>query len=220
MAYQYFIYDLDGTLLDTSPGILESLREMERQGGIPPLPEEALLRFIGPPLIDSLSRYYQVGPQRAQDLLQLYREIYARKGIAHVQHYPGIGEGLEWIGAHGGQMAVATLKQQDLAEQTLKLFGLESYFVHVAGLRPGAPADKGALVLECLGAMGCDDKSKAIFFGDSPYDGAGAVKAGIDFVPLLYGFGFTEPDSLDGIPSVAQVEDPSQLLAFIRKSIG
>lgn len=220
MPYQYFIYDLDGTLLDTSPGILASLREMERRAGIDPLPEATLLRFIGPPLTDSISRYYQAGPQRTQELLELYRELYAHKGIDNAQHYPGVREGLEWIRAHGGQMAVATLKQQLLAVQTLEIFGLGTYFVHLAGLRPGEPADKGALVLECLEAMGCRDKSQAILFGDSRYDGEGARKAGIDFVPLLYGFGFTEPDSLEGIPWVAQVQHPSELLDFITRNIG
>lgn len=50
MRYKLFIFDLDGTLVDTSPGIMETVRQVEKSLNIPPIPEEQLRGFIGPPL--------------------------------------------------------------------------------------------------------------------------------------------------------------------------
>ena len=58
MKLHYFLFDLDGTLVDSSGAILASLRLMEGRLGLPPLPEEDLRKFLGPPLKESLSRYY------------------------------------------------------------------------------------------------------------------------------------------------------------------
>ena len=57
MRYKLFIFDLDGTLVDTSPGIMETVRQVEKSLNIPPIPEEQLRGFIGPPLEDSFQRY-------------------------------------------------------------------------------------------------------------------------------------------------------------------
>ena len=56
MSYRLFIFDLDGTLVDTSPGIMGTVRHVEKTLGIPPIPDEELRRFIGPPLEDSFMR--------------------------------------------------------------------------------------------------------------------------------------------------------------------
>ena len=63
MAYRLFLFDLDGTLVDTSPGILEALRRMEQELGIAPLPQKTLEKFIGRTLDWSIETYY--GNRRA-----------------------------------------------------------------------------------------------------------------------------------------------------------
>ena len=65
MSYRLFIFDLDGTLVDTSPGIMGTVRHVEKTLGIPPIPDEELRRFIGPPLEDSFMRYHGAAPERA-----------------------------------------------------------------------------------------------------------------------------------------------------------
>lgn len=220
MSYRYFIYDLDGTLVDTSPGILSTLRETEKLVGVEPLPEETLKRFIGPPLEESFVMFHKADPQLCQKMLATYRERYVQGGgIRKARVYDGVVEGLNWIHDRGGKTAVATLKQERMAVLTLEAFGLLKEFDHLAGPGPNKKPNKAALVLECLEKLGCGDKGQAVLFGDSRYDGVGAMEAGIDFVPLTYGFGFADPGSLDGIPYVAKATEPRELLEFIKGSI-
>ncbi|MEG2073664.1 MAG: hypothetical protein RRY54_02740, partial [Angelakisella sp.] len=61
-------------------------------------------------------------------------------------------------------------------------------------------------------------KEQVVFFGDSPYDGVGAREAGVDFVALTYGFGFLEPNSLVGIPSVFCAAEPMELVDFVKQT--
>ena len=219
MGYRYFIYDLDGTLMDTSPGIMDTLRATEKAVGLEPLPQETLRKFIGPPLADSFIRYHKADPELCARMLKVYRELYPQDGIRKARVYDGVVEGLHWIRSRGGKSAVATLKQEQMAVLTLEAYDLLKEFDHLAAPNDVKKPDKGALVLECLEALGCTDKSQAVLFGDSRYDGVGAMDAGVDFVPLTYGFGFSEPGSLEGISRVACAESPMELLEFIKKSI-
>ncbi len=219
MSYRYFLYDLDGTLVDTSPGILATLRRTEELVGVEHLPEEILKKFIGPPLADSFVRYHKADPELCEKMLTTYRSIYGDVGVQMARVYDGVVEGLRWIRARGGRAAVATLKHERMAIMTLEAFDLLREVDHLAAPNETKKPDKAAMVMECLEALGCQDKSQAVLFGDSRYDGVGAMEAGVDFVPLTYGFGFSEPGSLEGIPYVAVASQPLELLDFIKKSI-
>ena len=75
MSYRLFLFDLDGTLVDTSPGILEALRRMEREVGAEPMPQKTLEKFIGPPLEWSMETYYGLEPRTAKAWAEIYRRI-------------------------------------------------------------------------------------------------------------------------------------------------
>ncbi len=89
MSYRLFIFDLDGTLVDTSPGIMGTVRHVEKTLGIPPIPDEELRRFIGPPLEDSFMRYHGAAPERAKEMVACYRERYGAIGVGEAAVYPG-----------------------------------------------------------------------------------------------------------------------------------
>ena len=72
MSYRLFLFDLDGTLVDTSPGILEALRRMEQEVGAEPLPQKTLEKFIGPPLEWSMETYYGLEPRTAKVWVEIY----------------------------------------------------------------------------------------------------------------------------------------------------
>jgi len=63
------------------------------------------------------------------------------------------------------------------------------------------------------------DPATAVMMGDSRYDGEGALEAGVDFVPLTYGFGFSEPGSLVGLPTVFTAEKPEDLVQFVKEAL-
>ncbi|MEA5011034.1 MAG: HAD hydrolase-like protein [Angelakisella sp.] len=215
MGYGYFIYDLDGTVLDTSPGILATLRQTEEVLGIAPLPFETLLKFVGPPLIESFATYYGANQEQSKLMVDTYRGIYLKTGVTNAKIYDFMTEGLEFARKNGAKTAIATLKYEKMARLNLDTFGLSGYFDFVAGQREGEEISKARSIAECLKALNCTDKSKAVFIGDSRYDGIGAMEAGVDFVPLTYGFGFADPESLCGIPFVAKAAAPKNLFDFI-----
>lgn len=217
-SYRYFIFDLDGTLADSSPSIYASLRNMERELGLAPLPENILHRFVGPPLVDSFITYYQAGEKDIATMLECYRRDYRENTYGLTKVYPGVLELLEYIKAVGCHAAVATLKNVSAAELTLKDLDIGRYMDCVAAMDDVGHATKSELIDRCLARMGCANREEAVFFGDSPYDGIGARESGVDFVALTYGFGFLEPGSLDGIPYVLEAKEPMELVSFIKNT--
>lgn len=218
MRYRLYIFDLDGTLVDTSPGIMETVRFVERELGIPPLPETQLRGFIGPPLDDSFRRYYNASPELAKRMVELFRGRYRVDGVGNGIVYPGIPEILDAIDAAGALSAVATLKHESVARLALDKFGLLPRFSAVAAGSDAHPS-KAELIRRVMAELDQTDRSAVLMMGDSRYDGVGAMEAGVDFVPLTYGFGFSEPGSLDGLPAVFTAKQPGELVRFVKESL-
>lgn len=217
--YRYFLFDLDGTLVDSSPSVYASVRNLERIMGLPPVPQEQLHYFVGPPLAESFRRFYGVQGGRVDELLAVYRQDYRTVTVNLTTVYPGVPELLTRIKEQGCKAGVATLKNPDAARLTLELAGLEPWLDCVAALADGTGHTKSQLIGQCLEQLGSPPLSQVVFFGDSPYDGVGAREAGVDFVALSYGFGFVEPGSMEGLNPVLVAKEPLELLAFVQQSL-
>lgn len=217
--YGTFLFDLDGTLVDSSPSIYASLRNMERMLGLAPLPEDALARFVGPPLGESFRLYYHADPAQVAWMLDVYRKDYKEVTSPLTTVYPGVAELLAWIVDHGGRAGVATLKNPDAARVTLELSGLNPYLSCVEALADGSGTTKGQLIERCMARLGNPPREQVVFFGDSRYDGVGALEAGVDFVALAYGFGFSEPGSMEGLRPVLVARQPLELLDFVKSCL-
>lgn len=219
MSYRLFIFDLDGTLVDTSPGIMRTVRHVEEVMGMGPIPESDLRKFIGPPLEDSFLRYHHATPEQAREMVRCYRERYGTIGVGEAAVYPGIPEILDLIeNTPGACAAVATLKHQSMAEKSLARFDLTRRFAAVAAGTDEHPS-KADLIRRVMADLSWPDPAAAVMIGDSRYDGEGALEAGVDFVPLTYGFGFSEPGSLDGLPTVFTAQKPEDLVTFVKEAL-
>lgn len=218
MRYRLFIFDLDGTLVDTSPGIMDSVRYVEKTMGLAPVTGEQLRTFIGPPLEESFSRYYDTDPERVRAMVNCYREWYREHGVGNGVLYPGIPEILDSISAAGAYSAVATLKHHSMAALSLERFGLATRFDTVAARDENHP-DKADLIRLVMETLRWADPSSVLMIGDSRYDGVGAGEAGVDFAALTYGFGFDRPGSQDGLPTVFTAKRPEELVGFIRECL-
>lgn len=218
MRYQLYIFDLDGTLVDTSPGIMDSVRFVERTLGLAPVSRERLATFIGPPLEDSFARCYDPDPARVRQMVEVYRRRYREDGVGNGTIYPGIPDILDDIRAAGALSAVATLKHHTMAGLSLERFGLASRFDAIAA-RDDAHPSKADLIRRAMELLGQPDPTSVLMIGDSRYDGVGAAEAGVDFAALTYGFGFSEPGSLEGLPTVFTAHQPEELVGFIRECL-
>ena len=215
--YRYFIFDMDGTLVDSTDGIIASLEEMERRLGLPAL-GRAKLRgaFIGPPLKESFMKYYGVTLEETEDMTRVYRDSYMEIGIDKTKVFDGAFEVLEKIRMLGHKSAIATLKQHQLATRTLQATGLDKLTDYICLNLDNSLGDKAKMIRECLAALGCTDRSEAVMIGDSPYDGYAAAEAGVDFIPLMCGEGFRKPGAADSVPCAARVSSLKELTEYVK----
>lgn len=205
--YDFALFDLDGTLTDSGPGVTGCVRfaleHMER----PVPPPETLRRFIGPPLFDSFSKLCGMNGQEAEQAIRLYRENYKNGGIYNNSVYDGIPETLEALRNAGLRLAVATSKPESMARVVLGHFDLEKYFDFISAAdESDRSGGKEHLILPVLERAKCEP-CRAVMVGDTKFDAAGARKAGTGFVGVLYGFGTEEEMRGEGAESFAHTPD-------------
>jgi phosphoglycolate phosphatase len=194
MSAPVVLFDLDGTLTDSGPGIVRSTRyALERlnaaDGERRPIPEERELTWlIGPPLQQSFATL--VGADKAATLLALYRERYGTVGMLENSVYPGIVEALDQLKADGFRLFVATSKLEPYAVAILKHFALAGYFEAIYGSQAdGSRAAKGELLRYLLDRERIDVAKGAVMIGDRKHDALGARAVGIPAIGVLWGYG-------------------------------
>lgn len=186
----YLLFDLDGTVIDSSKGIYHSLQYMFREYGLPVPSEKELSAFIGPAIGVILRDAYGYPPEQITKMVALYREEYARQGVFECVLYPGIHTLFEKLRAQGKKVAIATKKPEHFAKIIVEHLDLLHQLDGVFGSPPEDHNDhKDAILLRALEQLGCADKAEALLIGDTRYDCIGAQLAGIDCVGVDYGFG-------------------------------
>ena len=186
------LFDLDGTLTDSSVGIYKGVAKALAHFGIEETNEANLARFIGPSLLDSFQRYYGFTEEQAKKAVALYREYYIPKGVYENKPYDGVHEMLETLKSAGLTLCLATAKPEPLAEVVLHEFGLAKYFTHLVGsLYDGTRAEKVDVIAEVLRVTGVSPE-EAVMVGDRRHDIEGAKANGLRSVGVLYGFGGRE----------------------------
>ena len=206
MKYRYFIFDMDGTLMDTGDGIVASLQRLQQKAGLNDLPEQTLRLFLGPPLKESMMKYYGVTYEETDCLTDIYRGCYMEVGLEKTRIFQGVKEMFGDIRKAGAKSAVATLKQHQLASAIMKREGLDVLVDYISLNIDNSLGDKAELINECVREIGCTDKAEALMFGDSPNDAEAAMRAGVDFVALGFGEGFKPEGALERYPYVFVIE--------------
>lgn len=189
MSYRYLFFDLDGTLTDSGPGIMNSVVYALNRMGAPVPDRAALTSFIGPPLAESFQSVCGFTPERAREALGLYREYFTDTGIFENALYPGIPELLSALKAAGRTVALATAKPEPFALRILDHFGISDYF----DFRFGATMDetrsrKDQVIRYALDRSGAPP-AETLMIGDRDQDVWGAAKNGVDCLGALYGYG-------------------------------
>ncbi len=197
------LFDLDGTLTDSAPGITNSLARALVHFGIREEPGN-LLKFIGPPLNESLPEYYGFTPEQTAKAVAVFREHFVEKGWLENAPYPGVAALLRELKEAGLQLMVATSKPEVQAVRVLKHFGLAEYFDHICGAPLGNEdgARKAAVVRQALGYA--KDISSVVMVGDRRHDVEGARENGIPCIGVLYGYGSREELAVAGASFLAE----------------
>ena len=189
MKYKLAVFDMDGTLADTSEGILNCHRYAHKMMDRPEPTDEELDGVIGGPLLDSYRTRFGFSEEDAKQAVKIYRERYAEQGIYEAKLYDGMQETLQQLKANGMKLAVATLKAERFAKIMLVNMGVAELFDVIYGVDDNDKRTKAELIQMCMDTLQID-KSETVMIGDSSHDLNGAKECNVDFIGVTYGFGF------------------------------
>ncbi len=192
--YDLAIFDLDGTLLDTTEGILSSAKYTIKKMGLEALDDKALSGFIGPPIQDSFAEAYGLSGPILQDIATIFRNVYSTEYLLLARAYDGIFELFEELCHRGIRIAVATYKREDYALELLRHFGFDRYTDIMFGGDHENKLKKKDIIEKCITVSGVRDRSRIVMVGDTRHDAIGAKGMGVDFLGVSYGFGFKNSD--------------------------
>lgn len=208
------LFDLDGTILDSAPGIVDSLIDTFNHVGIPVPSRDELMHYVGPPLLTSLKERAGLSEEDARKTLTIYREDYRKDGAFDAAVFPGVIGLLDSLTHAGIPIAVATSKPQSQTDRILEHFGLTKYFAVVSGAteneQRSSKADIVGHALAELTSQGVD-VTRAIMVGDRVYDVEGAAAHEVPAIIVEWGYG--SPEEAKG--ALATVYSADQLREFL-----
>lgn len=212
--YEIAVFDVDGTLLDTTEGVLASVKYTIDEMGFAPLSDEQLLTFIGPPIQDSFAKAYHLEGDILQEIATCFRNRYKDYELFKAVPYDGIYKLFDKLSEKGIKIAVATYKRQDYAEAILKHFGFDRYTNILCGADHENKLKKVDIIRKCMDDLGVCDYSKAVMIGDSSHDAIGAREIGMDFIGVTYGFDFKSMSEVFQYDAIGAADYPESILKY------
>lgn len=190
MPYDAILFDVDGTLLDSAPGILHTLEEVFRQMEVDTASMD-LRRYLGPPLRSTFGEHFSDEAQ-IERATQLYRASYKEKGSHECRPYPGARQMLERLRAAGILLATATSKPTGVVAPILREQGLAPLFDLIEGASMDKSRDTKTEVIRYVLAQPILQGKRVLMVGDRREDMRGAADCGLDAAAALYGYGSRE----------------------------
>ena len=186
--YKSILFDLDGTITDSSEGIINSILYALDKMDVTVEDKTILKKFVGPPLMDSFKKYYGFTNDEAELGLKLFREYFAVKGIFENRLFDGMDNLLKDLYEAGYQLLLATSKPVHFANQVLEYFNIDKYFSYVSA----CPIDESnttkiEIILQAMEHTITENKEEMVMVGDTFFDVNGAKICGIDSIGVLYG---------------------------------
>lgn len=213
--YTYCFWDLDGTLIDSAPGVTGCVRYALEQLGCTVEPGQDLTCFIGPPLLYGFSHFCGLSEADSHRAVALYRERYSAGGLFECRIYDGIVDTLAALRAHGVTNVLATCKPEVYATRILEHTGLSEYFSLVSGpTLSGVRNEKHEVIAHAAEQLRISDPACVLMVGDRNSDVTGARENGIDAVGVLWGFGTQK--ELEDAGARAILTAPHDLLQYFQ----
>ncbi|MCX6182283.1 MAG: HAD hydrolase-like protein [Bacteroidetes bacterium] len=206
------LFDLDGTITDSSEGIVNSIKHALSRLGFPDEPAEKIQTYIGPALHETFKKHYEI--EDTAGAVAIYREYYSTKGIFENKLYEGIDEVLEMLKYQGYTLALATGKPTYYAEIILKHFEIDHYFSAVVGSNmDGSRSDKQEIIAEVFKQLKYNPEvHEATMIGDRYHDVHGAKQHNIPCIGVSYGY--SEGDELIEAGAVQVIDHPMEIMVL------
>ena len=205
------LFDVDGTLLHSSPGILATMEYTFRAVGIDPAGID-LGRYLGPPLRRSFAEHAATEAE-VERMVEIYRRRYHQVGRHQCSPYPGVKEMLAALKAAGVRLYTATSKPTVVVTPILEEQGLAGYFDFIGGASEDRSVDTKTAVMRLVLARDELRGAKALMAGDRADDMRGAADCGLPAAAALYGYGSRQ--ELEPFSPCFWAQDCEQLTGFI-----
>jgi phosphoglycolate phosphatase len=180
------LFDLDGTLVDSAPGIWASIRVVAAELRLPEPTPAQLRAMVGPPLQEGFAATFGLRADDVDRAIVAYRAFYSAGAMLDAPPYPGIPELLGQLRSAGTTLAVATSKPEDFAVRILAHVGLLAEFASVHGATlDGAVRHKEQVVAAALAAH--PDGARPVLVGDRAQDVLGARVHGLPCIGAGWG---------------------------------
>ena len=210
--YRAVLLDMDGTLIDTAPGVIACAKDCLNILGVPEPPEEVFHRFIGPPLPECFRLITGLDAEFCDRAAELYKTLFGQKYIAKFSLYPGMYDLLAECHSNGILLGIATFKQPVHMKAALEYLKIDHFFSSAVGTDPKSTLSKSEIINIAVSELGLPRNKDILMIGDSFYDYEGAKASGVDFAAAAYGYGFTDTDE---IPGSCVAHDVSALIQFV-----
>jgi phosphoglycolate phosphatase len=209
------IFDLDGTLVDSLPGIAASLNRTLSAHGLPGHSDGRVRSFVGDGLRNLILRAAPKGVETAtlESLLGLYRKDYALSWKSGTSVYPGVANLLDELQKSGFAMAVLSNKVHDFTVEMVSAMFPAIRFAAVLGQRDGIPHKPNpAGALQLADVLGTSPEN-CVVIGDSTMDIETASNA--DMRAIAVTWGYHDRDRLVAAGASLLIEHPSELPALL-----
>ena len=199
LHYDAILFDVDGTLIDSAPGIINTLEEVFSAMGVDTTNVNLrryvtgvnLRRYLGPPLRKSFGEHF-IDMAKIEEATDRYRKSYAVKGSHECTPYPGAADMLQRLKAAGLLLCTATSKPTKVVTPILEEKGLAPYFDFIGGASMDESRDTKTDVVRYALSQPMLQGKRVLMVGDRNDDMRGAADCGLDAAGALYGYGSRE----------------------------
>lgn len=212
------LWDVDGTVVDASDGILRRLTITLEHFGKPTPTRAELVHWIGPPMYDSFQVNVGMTPAESTEAVAFYRTLGRADGYTTgAKLFPGIGEIIHELAANGIPQATASSKPEIQVDALMDHFGLAPCLAAIVGATLdertlSAKADIVAEALRRLAVAGVDT-SRPVLVGDRHHDVEGGAAHGVPVIFVRWGFSW--PHEADGAQAAVDTAEELRSLLLV-----
>lgn len=188
MKFKAYIFDFDGTLVNSAPDLAYAVNELRKHFGLSELDRKTIISYIGNGALKLVERSFQdteIDPKKA---LELFLGFYEEGIYNETDFYPGVKNFLEELKFRNIPALILTNKPQKMTDILLKKMDAEHYFQYAIGPEPYGKKPHPAGLKKCLELLKLKP-SEALMVGDHHTDIFAANACGVESVFFSYGFG-------------------------------
>lgn len=213
--YDYVLFDLDGTLSASAPGIKRCIElTMEKMGKeTPDLSDYS--RYIGPPLVTTFKKLCGLTEEESKEALRIYLEYYDTEGEPRNSLFEGTLEMLRRLRESNAKVAVCTSKNEISAKNVCDFLHVTELLDALCGSdHSTGRKEKEEIIPYAMETLGATRDNKVVMIGDTKFDAKGAVCSGVDFVGVTYGYGKKEDMTAEGATKFADNASELERILF------